>query len=103
MAHSIQPASGTAVDLSNYYTQSEPVSHDLIACPHCLHPAGVYVVSVMTRCVREITLSCNNLACGHQWVACLTAERTLINSEIPNKDVELPVVTPLFPDWANPR
>ncbi len=48
----------------------------------------------MTRLVRESYIQCNNIECGHTFVAQLVIVRTLSPSAAPRNDIHLPVVPP---------
>lgn len=61
-------------------------------CPHCGHRAQIRTSSELTPTMRQVYFLCQNLACGHSWVATLEAERTISPSGIPNPAINLPVM-----------
>lgn len=59
-------------------------------CPHCYSLCLIrksYQVSVL---YRELTFVCQNVDCGHVFVAGLSPVRTLSPSAIPADDIKLP-------------
>ena len=62
-----------------------------IACPHCGERAGVRDSVQVTPIVRELRLVCDNLDCGHYFLAQLSVIRTVRPSACPNPDIILPV------------
>jgi len=66
----------------------------LIPCPHCDARARVRTSSQETLLSRELRLQCENIDCGHTFVAQLEIIRTVVQSARPNPAVHLPVGSP---------
>ncbi len=60
-----------------------------IRCPHCDTGARIRSSRQITRTYREIYLQCDNMECGHTFVADLTIVRTIAPSATPRADVNL--------------
>lgn len=60
-------------------------------CPHCGQRARVRTSLEVSRTMREVYFGCNNIACGHTWVAMLEAVRTISRSALERPGVELPI------------
>lgn len=61
-----------------------------IHCPHCGDRSIVRSSEQVTPIVRELRLTCDNIECGHYFVAQLSVIRTVRPSARPNPDVHLP-------------
>jgi len=61
-------------------------------CPHCGSRAQVRTSTALSPTMRQVYFLCNNLVCGHSWVASLEAMRTISPSAIPNPAVDLPIM-----------
>ncbi|MEG3182102.1 ogr/Delta-like zinc finger family protein [Sphingomonas sp. LT1P40] len=68
-----------------------------ISCPHCGDRSIVRHSEQVTPIVRELRLVCDNVECGHTFVAQLTVIRTVRPSARPNPSVFLP-----SGDWSPP-
>lgn len=55
----------------------------VIRCPHCKSRAIARNSREMSDTLREITYQCDNVECGHTYVANLEVVRTLSPSAIP--------------------
>jgi ribosomal protein L37AE/L43A len=64
----------------------------IIACPHCESRAVARSSQQLSITLREITYQCQDVYCGHTYVAQLEVVRTLSPSAKPNTAVDLPVV-----------
>jgi hypothetical protein len=62
-----------------------------IACPHCQSRAIVRNSWDITGMVRELRMTCDNLDCGHVFVAQLSVIRTLRPAAQPNPSVHIPL------------
>lgn len=65
-------------------------------CPHCGTRAIAYDSVEVDLLTREIRFSCQNIDCGHTFVAQLAIFRTVRPSMIPNDMVKLP-----FGQWRS--
>ena len=61
-----------------------------IHCPHCGDRSIVRDSVQVTPIVRELRLVCDNIDCGHYFVAQLSVIRTVRPSACPNPDIHLP-------------
>ncbi|QDQ89149.1 ogr/Delta-like zinc finger family protein [Alcaligenaceae bacterium SJ-26] len=61
-------------------------------CPHCQRRAQIRTSVALTPTLRNVYFLCENVACGHSWVATLEAVRTISPSGIPNPAINLPVM-----------
>lgn len=61
-------------------------------CPHCRTRAQVRTVKDLSPTLRWVYFLCNNLACGHSWVATLEADRTISPSGMPDPRIALPIM-----------
>ncbi len=68
-----------------------------INCPHCGARSIVRSSEQVTPIVRELRMACDNLECGHTFVAQLTVIRTVRPSARPNPQIYLPTG-----DWTPP-
>lgn len=68
-----------------------------IRCPHCGDRSIVRSSEQVTPIVRELRLTCENIECGHYFVAQLTVIRTVRPSARPRADIHLPQG-----DWKPP-
>lgn len=64
-----------------------------IACPHCESRCIVRNSYDVTNMVRELRMECDDVDCGHVFVAQLSAIRTLRPAAQPNPAVHLPFGT----------
>lgn len=62
-----------------------------IACPHCGSAAGVRSSEEFTPLCREARLMCENIECGHIFVAQIAIVRTIAPSMIPNPAIDIPI------------
>jgi hypothetical protein len=70
------------------------VSYLSIGCPHCEAAASTRTSRKVTALVREVYMQCNNLNCGHTFVAQLSVVRTIAPSNIPRPGLVLPIAPP---------
>jgi len=68
-----------------------------IHCPHCGARSIVRDSVQVTPIVRELRLVCDDVDCGHTFVAQLSVIRTVRPSARPNPNIHLPVG-----NWAPP-
>ena len=68
-----------------------------IRCPHCGEVATIRTSEQLTPLVRELRVVCNDIECGHMFVAQFSAIRTVRPSARPNPQVHLPMG-----DWKAP-
>ena len=74
---------------------SEFTGHRLsIACPHCRSRARVRTSREETPLVRNASLQCTNVECGHTFAAQLQITHTIAPSRLPNPAIILPVAPP---------
>ncbi|ROT46095.1 ogr/Delta-like zinc finger family protein [Pusillimonas sp. NJUB218] len=62
-------------------------------CPHCGNRAQIRTSIEQSPTMRDVYFLCENLTCGHSWVATLEAVRTIAPSGMPNPKVDLPILT----------
>lgn len=62
-----------------------------LPCPHCAQTVRAIKSRTMSPMFKEITYRCNNVECGHVFVAGLEVLRTLSLSAIPNYQVQIPI------------
>jgi hypothetical protein len=62
-------------------------------CPHCQARAVVYTSRRLSPLVVEQYAQCSNLACGCQFVVQVGIVRMTMASAMPNKDLNLPLVS----------
>lgn len=60
-------------------------------CPHCDTRATKRTSRKITEITREAYFQCNNIECGHTWVALISAIRTIVPSRTPNPKVYIPI------------
>lgn len=62
-------------------------------CPHCGRRAVIRSSAERTRTMRELYFLCNNLLCGHSWIAVLEAIRTISppTEAFRHPDIDLPI------------
>lgn len=60
-------------------------------CPHCNAVSRIRSSRAITPIYAELRFECGNDACGHIWVAALHVLRTLVPSELPNPDIQIPL------------
>lgn len=68
-----------------------------IACPHCDQAAAVRGSETLTALVREVRYRCDNIDCGHSFVANIEIVRTVQPSLRPKPGVNLPIRPHLKP------
>lgn len=61
-----------------------------IACPHCQTRSIVRNSCDVYDLIRELRMTCENVDCGHVFVAQLSVIRTLRPSAQPNPKVQIP-------------
>ena len=69
----------------------------LIKCPHCKSTARIRTSRPLSDLVREAALQCNNVLCGHTFVAHIEAVRTLSPSATPDPLIDLQLSRKNFP------
>lgn len=62
-----------------------------ITCPHCDARTVARHSIKLSDTMREITFTCTDLECGHNFIAQLEAVRTLSPSAKPKDSVRLPI------------
>ena len=62
-------------------------------CPHCGSRAQIRTSVELSPTMRSVYFLCQNLVCGHSWVATLEAVRTIAPSGLPNPLIDLPVLS----------
>lgn len=67
-----------------------------IACPHCQSRSIVRNSCDVYDLVRELRMTCENIDCGHIFVAQLSVIRTLRPSSTPDPKVSIP-----FGEWRS--
>jgi hypothetical protein len=67
-----------------------------IACPHCQSRSIVRNSCDIYDLVRELRMTCENVDCGHVFVAQLSVIRTLRPAANPNPKIQIP-----FGEWRN--
>ncbi|WP_018250801.1 ogr/Delta-like zinc finger family protein [Sphingomonas melonis] len=65
-----------------------------IQCPHCTSKSIVRTSVQVTDLVRDLHMACDNIDCGHTFVAQLSIIRTIRPAAKPNPAVRLP-----FGEW----
>ncbi|MDZ5456980.1 ogr/Delta-like zinc finger family protein [Azohydromonas lata] len=60
-------------------------------CPHCGCRSTGRNNRYLSPLLMELTFVCNNLQCGHIYVAQIEAVRSLSPSSIPRTDIQLPL------------
>lgn len=60
-------------------------------CPHCTQTVRAIKSRTMSKMFKEITYRCNNVDCGHVFVAGLEVLRTLSLSATPDYAVKIPI------------
>lgn len=61
----------------------------LIKCPHCKSLARIRTSKELSDLTREVTCQCDNVHCGHTFVAHIEAVRTLSPSATPDPLIDL--------------
>ncbi len=61
-------------------------------CPHCGNRAQIRTSIEQSPTLRDVYFLCENLVCGHSWVATLEAVRTIAPSGMPNPSIDLPIL-----------
>lgn len=63
-----------------------------ITCPHCGELAFIRSSKPLSKLVKEARCQCNNLACGHIFVANVEVVRTILSPRFPDPliDAQLP-------------
>jgi len=62
-----------------------------LPCPHCQSAVRAAKSRTMSTLMKEITYRCQNVDCGHTFVATLEISRTVSLSAMPNPEVSLPI------------
>lgn len=62
----------------------------LVSCPHCGTRAIIRSSGQISLLVREADYQCDNVACGHTFVAQIAIVRTIVPSACPRAGVFLP-------------
>ncbi|MDP1976274.1 ogr/Delta-like zinc finger family protein [Undibacterium sp.] len=62
-----------------------------LPCPHCTQGVRAIKSRTMSPMFKEITYRCNNVDCGHVFVAGLEVLRTLSLSATPDYKVRIPI------------
>jgi len=60
-------------------------------CPHCGWRAQIRTSIEQSPTLRDVYFLCENIVCGHSWVATLEAVRTIAPSGLPNPRIDLPI------------
>lgn len=63
-------------------------------CPHCQTLAKVRSSKQLTPLFKELRFQCQDLDCGHTFVASLNIDRTIVPSQKPNPRIKLKVGQP---------
>lgn len=64
-----------------------------VRCPHCCEQSLCRNSETLSPLLKELYFACQNLECGHVFVARLETCRTLSPSAIPNPEIVLPFST----------
>ena len=67
-----------------------------LPCPHCKSPVRAAKSRTMSAMLKEITYQCQNVECGHTFVATLEVSRTVSMSAMPNPEVRIPISSRAF-------
>ena len=70
-------------------------------CPHCQTLAKVRSSKQLTPLFKELRFQCQDLECGHTFVASLNIDRTIVPSLKPNPRIKLKVGLPRVVEPAN--
>ncbi|MCY7297402.1 ogr/Delta-like zinc finger family protein [Alteromonas sp. a30] len=62
-----------------------------IQCPHCKSSCTNRKSNQVSPMYREITFTCDNLECGHVFVAAISPIRTISLSSMPDLSVHIPL------------
>ncbi len=62
-----------------------------IQCPHCKSSCTNRKSNQVSPMYREITFTCDNLECGHVFVAAISPIRTISLSSMPDLTVQIPL------------
>lgn len=62
-----------------------------VTCPHCKSRALIRTSRQLTALVKEVYCQCQNLMCGHTFVAHVEAVRTISPSATPDPQVALQI------------
>lgn len=60
-------------------------------CPHCQRKAIIRDSEQLSPLVKEAKLVCQNPECGHTFIVTVSVSRTLSQSRIPNKEINIPL------------
>lgn len=61
----------------------------LIKCPHCKSTSRIRTSRDLSDLTREVTCQCDNVHCGHTFVALIEAVRTLSPSAMPDPMIDI--------------
>ncbi len=61
----------------------------LIKCPHCKSTSRIRTSRDLSDLTREVSCQCDNVECGHTFVASIEAVRTISPSAMPNPLIDL--------------
>lgn len=62
-----------------------------VKCPHCKSSARIRTSRNITDFTKELYCQCENVMCGHTFVAQIEAVRTISPSATPDPQVELKI------------
>lgn len=66
----------------------------LVQCPHCGTRAIIRSSGQISPLVREADYQCDNVVCGHTFVAQIAIVRTIVQSATPRAGIHLPLGNP---------
>lgn len=69
----------------------------LIKCPHCKSTSRIRTSRDLSDLTREVTCQCDNVHCGHTFVASIEAVRTLSPSAMPDPMIDIQLSRRNFP------
>ena len=69
-----------------------------VTCPHCMGLAIIRTSKQLSRLVRETTCQCQNIACGHTFVAHVEVVRTISPAAFPD-----PLVAAQLPQFEQAK
>lgn len=62
-----------------------------MVCPHCKSSCTNRKSNQVSPMYREITFSCDNMECGHVFIAAVSPIRTISLSSMPDLTVQIPL------------
>lgn len=71
--------------------KNSPKARNRLECPHCDAPCTIRSSRRMSKLTREYSYQCNNVECGHTFVASMEIRHTLSPSGTPDPSVVLPM------------